>query len=154
MKRLGRYILYTLLAGVVLIQFFRPDRNEGNTHIQSDLLTTLDVPPPLADKLKNACYDCHSNRTKYPWYSQVAPVSWVLARHVREGKEEMNLSEFGNLEKREMIGVLSELCEVVEERSMPLPGYVAMHRGAEFSQEEVEALCEWSEMAALRLLRD
>ena len=154
MNKWGRYILFTLLVGVVLIQFFRPDRNMGSTAIQSDLLTYLEVPSPVAEKLKNACYDCHSDLTRYPWYSQIAPVSWVLARHVREGKKEMNLTEFGNLEKREMIGVLNELCEVVEEGSMPLPGYQAMHKEAGFSQDEVEALCEWSELAALRLLRD
>ena len=154
MRKWGRYALYTLLAGVIIIQLFRPERNEGNTEIQTDLLASLEVPQSVAEKLKTACYDCHSNRTKYPWYSQVAPVSWVLARHVREGKEEMNLTEFGTLETREMIGVLTELCEVVEEGSMPLPGYLAVHKDAVFSQEEIEALCEWSEMAALRLLRD
>jgi hypothetical protein len=155
MKRWGRYIFYILLAGVVIIQFFRPERNKEEIgDLQNDMLTYLEVPPAVAEKLKNACYDCHSNRTKYPWYSQVAPFSWVLARHVRGGKEEMNLTEFGNLEKRKMIGVLSELCEVVDEGSMPLPGYLLMHKEAEFSQEEIEALCEWSEMAALRLLRD
>jgi len=154
MNKWGKYILYILLAGVLLIQFFRPERNRGTLEVQSDLLNYLQAPPELGEKLRKACYDCHSNRTEYPWYSQVAPVSWILARHVREGKEEVNFSEFGNLERREMVGVLTELCEVVEEGVMPLPGYVSMHKGTAFSPEEIELLCEWSEMEALRLLRD
>ena len=154
MKNWIKYILFILLAGVLLIQFFRPERNRGTLEVGSDMLTYLEAPPALGEKLKNACYDCHSNNTEYPWYSQVAPVSWVLARHIREGKEEVNFSEFGNLEKREMIGVLSELCEVVEEGVMPLPGYVSMHKEAAFGTEEIELLCEWSEMEALKLMRD
>jgi hypothetical protein len=78
----------------------------------------------------------------------------MLAKHIREGKEELNFSEFGNLERRNMIGVLTEICEVVEEGSMPLPGYVAMHKEADFSEEEMQELCEWAEMEALKLMRD
>ncbi len=154
MKKPGKTIFYILLAAAVTIQFFRPERNRDDAESDAGLINYLDVPQQLADKLENSCFDCHSNHTEYPWYSQVAPVSWILARHIREGKEEVNFSEFGDLDRRDMIGILSDICEVVEEGSMPLPGYVAMHRGAAFSEEELEELCEWAEMEALRLLRD
>jgi hypothetical protein len=154
MKRWGKVILYILLAAVVGIQFYRPERNLGSGENEADMLKVLDVPQELANKLKNSCYDCHSDRTSYPWYSQVAPVSWMLAKHIREGKEELNFSRFGNLERRDMIGVMTETCEVVEDGSMPLPGYVAMHKEAVFSEEEMQELCEWAEMEALKIMRE
>jgi hypothetical protein len=154
MKHWAKITLYILLAAVVGIQFFRPERNLGSGENNADMVKILDVPQKLAKKLENSCYDCHSDQTAYPWYSQVAPVSWMLAKHIREGKEELNFSEFGNLERRNMIGVLTEICEVVEEGSMPLPGYVAMHKEADFSEEEMQELCEWAEMEALKLMRD
>jgi len=154
MKKWGRFILFILLAAAVAIQFYRPERNLEEGENPADMVNTLDVPQHLALKLEGSCYDCHSDHTEYPWYSQVAPVSWVLAKHIREGKLELNFSQFGNLERREMIGILTEICEVVEDGSMPLPGYLAMHKEAIFNEEEMQELCEWAEMEALKLLRD
>lgn len=141
------------VAGVlVVIQFFRPDRNLQPVG-GDDLLVLLEPPAEVAQLLKNSCYDCHSDQTRYPWYSHVAPVSWFLDSHIREGKEEVNFSQFGALEKGAKIGVLTEICEVVEEGSMPLPGYLRLHRDAVLDEEQAGMLCEWSELEALKLLR-
>jgi hypothetical protein len=154
MKSWGKIALYILVGILAVMQFFRPERNRGEEVSGDDLVAVLSVPPDLAEQLKNACYDCHSNRTRYPWYSQVAPVSWILDEHIREGKKELNFSTFGSLEKKKQIGLLSHICEVLEEGSMPLPGYVTMHRDAVFTEEEIAAMCDWTELAALKLLRD
>lgn len=153
MKKWARGALFMLIGALIVIQFFRPERNhEPSTG--SDMLVQLDPPEDLVRILQNSCYDCHSNQTRYPWYSYVSPVSWVLDRHIREGKEEVNFSTYGTLEKREKIGVLTEICEVVEEGSMPLPAYLRLHRDASLSQEEIESLCSWSELTALKLMRE
>ena len=142
-----------ILAGVlVVIQFFRPERNLQPVGAD-DLLVLLDPPAEVSQLLRNSCYDCHSEQTRYPWYSHVAPVSWFLDRHIREGKEEVNFSHFGALETREKIGVLTEICEVVEEGSMPLSSYLRLHRDALPDEEQAGMLCEWSELEALKLLR-
>lgn len=153
MRKWTRGILITLIGILVVIQFFRPERNLGPSQ-GSDMLAQLDPPEELKQMLQNSCYDCHSNQTKYPWYSHVAPVSWVLDKHIREGKEEVNFSTFGALEQRAKIRLLTEICEVVEEGSMPLPGYLRLHREARLDAEKAGLLCEWSELEALKLMRE
>jgi hypothetical protein len=153
MNRWLKWSLLTLIGIIVVIQFFRPERNLLPL-TESDLLVQLDPPEELALILQNSCYDCHSNQTRYPWYSHVSPVSWYLDRHIREGKEEVNFSHFGDLEQRAKIRLLNEICEEVEEGSMPLPSYIRMHRDALLTAEEIESLCDWSELEALRLMRE
>jgi len=153
MNRWLKWSLLILIGIFVVIQFFRPERNLLPP-TESDLLVQLDPPEELALILQNSCYDCHSNQTRYPWYSHVSPVSWYLDRHIREGKEEVNFSHFGDLEQRAKIRLLNEICEEVEEGSMPLPSYIRMHRDALLTAEEIASLCDWSELEALRLMRE
>ena len=87
-------IAYVLLAALVIIQLFRPDKNIAAGPFPNDISTKFAVNDNVASVLKEACYDCHSNNTKYPWYANVQPVAWWLADHVNEGKKELNFSEF------------------------------------------------------------
>jgi hypothetical protein len=142
-----------IIAGLVIMQFFRPERNTGELRQANDILVALRVPDSLSVILENSCFDCHSNHTRYPWYSQIAPVSWYLARHIRHGRDQLNLSEFGQLEKSRKIGALSDICEMVEAGSMPLKSYLIIHRDARISEKEAEAICDWLESASLEILR-
>ncbi|MFN2126784.1 MAG: heme-binding domain-containing protein, partial [Anaerolineales bacterium] len=81
-----------------------------------------------------------------------APVSWWMGKHIREGKEQVNFSEFGHLEKKEMIRVLNDMCKMVKEGSMPIPSYRLMHKDAALSEEDAKLLCEWSDTEATKLL--
>ena len=143
-----------LIGGFILIQFFQPDRIKGTIDPEIDVLTFSTIPDSLANILKNSCFDCHSNCTNYPWYSYISPVSWMLAKHINKGKEELNLSNFGNLEKSQKIGALADLCDVIESGSMPLKSYLIIHRSARINEAEIEALCNWSELEALRIMRE
>jgi hypothetical protein len=154
MKRVMRIVLIAIVAALVVIQFIRPEKNQGEIDPQLDLIQVAGMPDSLALIIKNSCYDCHSNHTRYPWYNQVAPVSWMMAKHVRNWTDELNMSTFGELEKNRKIRVLSEICEEVEGGSMPLKSYRFIHRDAVLSEEEVEALCEWTDLAALRIMRE
>ncbi len=135
-----------VLAGFISLQFFQPAPNNAPV-TANDLFHHLEVPPAVKNKLQASCYDCHSNQTQYPWYNKVAPLSWVIADHVKNGKEEMNLSEWGQLSKRDKIGVLSGIAEVLEDGSMPLESYLKLHKEARFSAEETEAVTQWAENA-------
>lgn len=152
--RRGYIIAGILVAGLIAIQFFQPEKNHGESSTEADLISFLEVPEDIASVLKTSCYDCHSNKTEYPWYSRIAPVSWYLDRHIREGKEELNFSEFGRMKKSKKVASLSDICEVVESGTMPLNSYLLIHRQARLGEPESEALCNWSEKASMAILKD
>jgi len=90
--------------------------------------------------LKTICYDCHSNQVSYPWYSNVAPVSWWLNDHIDEGREHLNFSEWGNYKKDKKEHKAEEAWEEVKEREMPLKSYTFIHRDANLSEEQRDLL--------------
>lgn len=141
------FILVALILGVfIVIQFFQPPKNVAPV-TSSDLFANVKAPDSIKSKIIVSCYDCHSNQTKYPWYNKVAPLSWLISDHIKNGKKELNLSEWGNLSKREQLGVISGIAEVLEDKSMPLPSYLKLHKEAVFSQEETDAVIFWAEQA-------
>lgn len=142
------------IAVLVLIQFFRPEKNQALTEQEYDLLQVTSVPDSLASILRASCYDCHSNHTNYPWYSRISPVSWYLDKHIRDGKEGLNLSEYGLLDKAEKIGVMSDIYDAVEAGTMPLQSYMVIHGEARLSPEEIDALLDWADGESLRLMRE
>ena len=154
MRKPIKMVGIVLVGGIVLIQFFQPERNLGNVDTENDLVTVAMVPDSLATILKNSCYDCHSNRTEYPWYSYISPVSWYLEKHIRKGKEKLNMSDFGNLEKGMKIGVLADVCDVMESGSMPLKSYLVIHKSALVNEAEKKAICSWSELEALKIMSE
>ena len=111
-------------------------------------------PGHVAELIKGSCYDCHSNQTVYPWYSKVAPVSWYLKKHIKEGKEDLNVSEYASMDKADKIEFLVDICEVVEAGNMPLISYTLIHKEARLSEEDREAICVWSEEEALKVMRE
>ena len=153
MKRGTKLALLLLIVVLIVLQFFQPEKNRGSITQESDLIVVASVPDSLAKILIASCYDCHSNHTEYPWYSRISPVSWWLCKHVRDGKEDLNLSEFGNLSKAEKIGALSDIYDALEAGTMPLQSYMFIHRDVRVSQEEVEALLDWSDQMSLSLMK-
>lgn len=98
----------------------------------------------VADLMARACADCHTNQTEWPWYSRVAPVSWWLADHVRDGREELNLSRWGAMDAERQDHKLEELIEKVEEEEMPLRSYTVAHSQARLTSAEREVLIRWA----------
>ena len=101
------------------------------------------VSPEVHEVIKAACYDCHSNETIYPWYSHVAPFSWIIADHVIEGRDELNFSEWGTYSLKRQDHKLEEMIEEVEEGEMPMKGYVMLHSEADLTEEQTEAVFSW-----------
>ena len=117
-----------------------------------DFLQVSMVPDTLASVFLNSCYNCHSNRTQYPWYNNISPFSWYLNRHILEGKEHLNFSSWGTLDKAQKISKLDEICEECKNRAMPLKSYILVHRDAKLGPDEIEAICEWADSEAMNIL--
>jgi hypothetical protein len=100
------------------------------------------INPQVSKILDRSCQDCHSNRTAWPWYSHVAPVSWVISRHVIEGREILNFSDWATQPPSEGDRML--ICDAVSDGRMPLPGYTAIHRKAKLSKQDVGVICAWA----------
>lgn len=150
--RKNQLYLVVIVAIMILIQFIRPDMNLGEAGNETDLIQVSQVPDSLASIFLHSCYDCHSNRTHYPWYGHVAPISWWLNHHIREGKEHMNLSSWGVMDKAQKIKQLDEICEEIQDGSMPLKSYTLIHRSSKLSEQDVAAICNWAETESLKIL--
>lgn len=148
MRRTLVLIVVVLLAGM---QLFRPDRTNPPEDPNRTLFAAMPLPPDVARILQTSCLDCHSHRTNWPWYSNVAPMSWLVANHVDEGRREMNFSTWAELNAHRAQKLLDEICEEVEEGKMPQPSYLWMHRDAELSEQEKAALCAWASAQSSRI---
>ena len=142
-----------LLVVVVLIglQFVRPARTNPPVDPSQTVYARVQVTPQVAAILDHSCQDCHSNTTRWPWYSNVAPVSWFLIDDVNEGRSHLNVSEWGKLDNRKAAKKLEEICEEVEDGAMPLPSYTWIHRSAKLSPEDIKILCEWTAVESARI---
>lgn len=104
----------------------------------------VDAPRNVKAILERSCYDCHSNRTRWPWYSRVAPVSWLVARDVRLGRRELNFSEWPAFDFEEQDDLMAHIAKQVERGRMPLPIYLTMHAGAKLSAADRRTLVAWA----------
>lgn len=143
-----------LVLVFVILQFFPPEKNNAPSDPKLDMLSLLDAMEPVSELIRNACYDCHSNQTVYPWYSKISPFSWYLDKHIQKGKQDLNFSVYGQLDKADKIGVLADFCDEVDAGTMPLQSYTLLHKAARLTEEERELLCNWTEEQALKLMRE
>lgn len=137
-------ILIGLVIVLVILQFIRPEGNISTTTSANDIRVTHAVPANVLSVLKRACYDCHSNNTNYPWYTNIQPVGWWMQHHVNEGKEELNFSEFGTYSAKKAAHKLEETAEMVEEKEMPLESYIWIHKDAKLSADEIKLVADWA----------
>jgi hypothetical protein len=144
MKR-GKKILLVLAVVLVLIQFIRPAKNAGRPDGPADITKQFAVPENVGAVLKNSCYDCHSNYTRYPWYANIQPLGWWLADHIKEGKAELNFSAFASYSKRRQLSKLKGIYGSVKDGSMPLWSYRLIHRDEKLSDQEKQMLMNWAE---------
>lgn len=133
-------ILLVLLAAFIVMQFFRIDTTNPTFEAKNDFIAMTNPPEEVTQILRAACYDCHSHETKYPWYSQVAPISWWVKHHIDEGKEHLNFSEWGTYSEKKADHKLEECAEEVEEGEMPLDSYTWVHGEAKLSIDQKETL--------------
>jgi hypothetical protein len=146
-------ILIALVILLVVIQFFRPEKNTSND-MTYDITKKYEVTDNINQIHKVYSYDCHSNKTEYPWYANVQPVAWWLDGHVTDGKRHLNFSEFTNRPIAIQNHKWEETIEMVEEKEMPLESYtyLGLHSEANLTDDQREAVINWAkdQMAYLK----
>jgi len=146
MRRYFRRAAIALCLGLVAIQFVRPTKNLSPGPMPpEDLRAAHPMPEAIRRRLEVACYDCHSNNTRYPWYAEIQPVAWWLDWHVRDGKHELNLSNFGSYSLKRQADKLDSIVDELNERKMPLRSYTWTHRDAAFTDADIAAIVAWAE---------
>jgi len=148
MRRLRTTLRWLVVIGFclfVVAQFVGPAKTNPVSDPSVALESKLQVDPKVETILDRSCADCHSNRTRWPWYANVAPVSWFVIGHVNDGRRDLNLSEWGNYDKRKQTTRLTQMCELVKTDAMPLSSYTPLHPGSKLSGDDVKALCEWTD---------
>jgi hypothetical protein len=138
------WIPLVALGLFVAMQAVRP------VHTNPPGTAELVTPPAVRSVLRKACFDCHSNETTWPWYSQVAPMSWLVARDVTEGRHELNFSTWGDLPAARKVKKLRKIAEEVEDGDMPMAIYPVLHPDARLSEAERRTIVEWARAEAGR----
>ena len=134
-----------LLLAVVFIgmQFYRPHKNEMQPVTLDDFLLAEKAPENVKSLMQNSCYDCHSNQTNYLWFDNIAPVSWCVDEHIKNGKTELNFSKWAIMDFRDKRKILSLLATNIIEEKMPLESYLKMHSDAKLNQDSKDEILKW-----------
>lgn len=127
----------------LLIQFIRPEKNIGFSETETSFVAFVQPPDSIRLLLTNACYDCHSNNTKYPWYSNISPFSWYISSNIEKGKKRLNFSEWTKYSVEDRNEKSLSISKLVKRRWMPLQEYVAQHQEALLTNKEVAMLVDF-----------
>ena len=152
-KKILKRVLLGLLIVLVLIQFIRPEKNNGLADTDKDITHYVHVPDTIRSILRTSCYDCHSNHTHYPWYAEISPGSLWLANQIKNGQAELNFSDFSQYTTRRQKNKLTSIAEQVEEREMPLKSYLLLHGNARLSAGQIQLIKDWADSAKAELER-
>ena len=131
-----KHIFPILAVLLILIQIFRIDKTNPPIDEELDFISTMNPPSAIGSKIKSACYDCHSHESKYPWYTNVAPVSWWIKGHINGGRKHLNFSTWGAYVAGKKEHKIEECIEFLEKKWMPLSSYTWLHSEAKMTDEE------------------
>ncbi len=143
--KLIKKIAWALLAVFVVIQFIQPAHNKSNGISATDISGVVNIPDSVQAVLKNACYDCHSNNTIYPWYVNIQPMGWLMAKHIKDGKAQLNFNEFGSYSARRQQSKLKSIASQVKDGNMPLSSYTWMHKNARLGKKGKALIMDWAQ---------
>jgi Haem-binding domain len=150
---MAKKILLGLGVILILIQFIHPEKNLSDDRT-NDISTKYPVSDNVKQVLEVACNDCHSNKTVYPWYSNIQPVAWILDHHIVDGKRHFNFSTFTKMPIAVQNHKLEEMVEQVEKKEMPLESYtyLGLHKAANLTEEQQILIINWAktQMASLK----
>ena len=142
--RIFKRVVLALVVIFVLMQLYRPSRDNPPVDQTKTIEKTMQIPANVQTTLSRACNDCHSSKTTWPWYSNIAPISWMLGDHVNEGRGDLNMSEWATYSARKRRRKLEQICEQVNKKEMPLPSYLWLHPDAKLSAADRNLLCDWA----------
>ncbi len=130
--------LIILIVILIAIQFIPVDKTNPTVTAE------LDAPTEIISIFKRSCYDCHSNETAWPWYSNIAPVSWLVAGDVKDARAHLNFSEWGNLSRKDRVKMKEEIWKEIEKEKMPLWKYNIMRPEASLTQKNKDLFRDWA----------
>jgi hypothetical protein len=136
-------IIVIILVAFIMIQFFPIDKTNPPLTPGMDFLRIKDTPPEISKIISTSCYACHSNETKYPWYSSIAPSSWFLKNHIVEGRKHLNFSTFAVYEPKRQAHKLEECIEMIQKKEMPLESYYIGHQDAKLTDQQRQELINY-----------
>jgi hypothetical protein len=139
LKKIG----FILVLVLVVAQFFGPEKNDGDLASVDLFLAETNPPENVLKIMKTSCFDCHSDKTNYPWYNNITPVNYWLDSHVKDGKKHLNFSKWNEYSLKKKEHKMDELYEEVEKGEMPLNSYTWTHSEANLTQEEIDAIVTW-----------
>ena len=142
--RWGKIIMWVLVLTFVTIQFFQPDKNNNSIDKSKSIATITPIPDSVNAILQVACYDCHSNNTRYPWYTNIQPVGWWLRNHINNGKRHLNFDEFTIYSPIKQSDKLEETIKSQQEGWMPLDSYTWIHKDARLTEAQRQQLITWA----------
>lgn len=151
MKRFLTWSLPAAAGVFLLLQLTNPSRTNPPAPPDGDIAATNPPPPQIMALLHSACYDCHSDETKWPWYSRVAPVSWLIASDVKRGRRRLNFSEWPHAHPEWAARRLEQVSEELDYREMPPSKYLLMHPAARLTDAQRNELMHWADQTAARL---
>lgn len=139
----SKLILMVLLAVLILIQLVRPQKNTAAIPAGKVFVDAFKVSEQVNAILAVSCYDCHSNKTEYPWYSEIQPMAWFMDKHIKDGKEKLNFDELPSYGSRKLNSKFTQIITQIEQDKMPLTSYLWMHEGASLSLEDKKLLVDY-----------
>ena len=154
MKKIIKAFGAILAIILILIQFVRPLRINPVSDKSKDISASLNIPVNVSEILERSCYDCHSNNTRWPWYSYIAPVSWLIAQDVNNGRDKMNFSEWGNYNLTDRISTFDDIVKMLQKDEMPLPKYLLLHRDAKLTDDDKNLLIKWAKSMSDSLMNN
>jgi hypothetical protein len=149
-KKQFRRVLEAVLSVVIVVSVI--DVRHIPTNPNSELLAGAEVPPEVRSTIDRACRDCHSDVTRYPWYTYIAPVYWLVNRDIKRGRERLNFSKWAEYSLIRKERCLSEIANQVQDGGMPLAIYTFVHREARLSKADIEVVFEWTQAERTRLI--
>ena len=144
MKKIIKKILFIGLIIFLLMQLYQPARNESfEQDITGNFTKVYNVPKNVEAIVRTSCYDCHSNNTNYPWYANIQPVRFFMEHHIKEAKEDLNFSEWGNYSKRKQENKLDRIVKQIKSDEMPLASYTLIHKNARLTTVQKKEVMDW-----------
>jgi hypothetical protein len=145
LKKILWWVAVIVPAIFILIQLGQPDRSNPPIDQSITIAAQAEFARPVSELIKASCFDCHSNETRWPWYSYVAPVSWLVADDVANGRRHLNFSEWGKYPKSKRVLKLGQIYEQVSKGDMPIQKYLFLHSDARLTAADRDSITDWTE---------
>jgi Haem-binding domain len=154
MRKIFQWAAISIVVLFVGLQFVRPAKTNPAIDESRTLEQHIQMSDEVKATLKRACYDCHSNETLWPWYSNVAPISWFVIDHVNDGRRHLNFSDWARYDKQREAKKLAEIQETVRVGQMPLSSYLIIHHEAKLSEEDKKTIGDWAKAEQQRVVNE